>query len=215
MAQRDNLYRRLRGIYVLRIIVPVRYRALIGQREIHASTRTSHLANARAIAARLLKKWYVSLEEFRQVDKEKLRGNAPLLTDAGKISLTLFCESFGVGLEAVVLASEGKIRSRIEHFVELMGDLTLGELNRDVVKDYVTKMQNMPCNLYLMRRKYKISDTQKLIEIALADGQPVMSRDAIGGHIESLGSMLKWAKSERYLLITLLRMCCSAPCDDA
>lgn len=60
-------------------------------------------------------------------------------------------------------------------------------------------MQNMPGNLYLMRRKYKISDTQKLIEIALADGQPVMSRDAIGRHIESLGSMLKWAKSERYL----------------
>lgn len=99
----------------------------------------------------------------------------------------------------IKLASEGKIRSRIEHFVEIMGDLTLGELNRDVVKDYVTKMQNMPGNLYLMRRKYKISDTQKLIEIALADGQPVMSRDAIGRHIESLGSMLKWAKSERYL----------------
>ena len=376
MAQRYNLYRRSSGIYVLRITVPVRYRALIGQREIHSSTRTTHLANARVIAARLLEKWYASLEEFRQLDKEKIRGNAPLLAGAGKISLSLFCESFGVELETVIqhllannvpvycfaegrtafqiedyteverednggfvlnnleqkgiegvirgyvrlfhssyafkqllehgytdegafrtngdnrlsiwlmdfpgvrldasslfinnvqaenlrsiwdkafaksasaiptlpiapavaatalpvaattnpycnptyesmtvsklleaflvykntgdfkLASEGKIRSRIEHFTEIMGDLTLGELNRDVVKDYVTKMQNMPGNLYLMRRKYKISDTHKLIEIALADGQPVMSRDAIGRHIESLGSMLKWAKSERYL----------------
>lgn len=377
MAQRDNLYRRPSGLYVLRITVPVRYRALIGQREIHASTRTTQLANARAIAARLLDKWYASLEEFRQVDKEKIRGNAPLLAGAGKISLTLFCESFGVGLETVVqhlladnvplyalvsnqrgfliddfstlerdpdthgfvlnnvahygaeaavnghmqlyqaqfalvelmngrkvevtafranngnplslwlldlpgvtleasslfinnvqaeklrsiwdrafaksvsaiptlpiatavaatalpvaattnpycnptyesmtvsklleaflvykntgdfkLASEGKIRSRIEHFTEIMGDLSLGELDRDVVKDYVNKMQNMPGNLYLMRRKYKISDTHKLIEKALVDGQPVMSRDAIGRHIESLGSMLKWAKNERYL----------------
>ncbi|MDE1645500.1 site-specific integrase [Klebsiella pneumoniae] len=377
MAQRDNLYRRPSGIYVLRITVPVRYRALIGQREIHASTRTTHLANARAIAARLLEKWYVSLEEFRQVDKEKIRGNAPLLTGAGKISLTRFCESFGVGLESVVqhllaanvplyalvsnqrafliddfstldrdpdthgfvlnnvahdgaeaavngymqlyqpqfalvellngrkveatafranngnplslwlldlpgvtlnasslfinnvqaeklrsawdkaltkseptlsslpcapvgvtpaipaaatinpycnptyasmtvsalleaflvykntgdikLASEGKIRSRIEHFTEIMGEMSLSELDREVVKDYVNRMQNMPGNLYLMRRKYKISDTQKLIEIALADGQPVMSRDGIGRHIESLGSMLKWAKNERYL----------------
>lgn len=102
MAQRDNLYRRPSGIYVLRITVPIRYRALIGQREIHASTRTTHLANARAIAARLLEKWYASLEEFRQVDKDKIRGNAPLLTGAGKISLALFCESFGVGLETVV-----------------------------------------------------------------------------------------------------------------
>ena len=97
------------------------------------------------------------------------------------------------------LASEGKIRSRIEHFTEIMGDLSLGELDRDVVKDYANKMQNMPGNLYLMRRKYKIYDTHKLIEKALVDGQPVMSRDAIGRHIESLGSMLKWAKSERYL----------------
>ncbi|HDL6874103.1 TPA: site-specific integrase [Yersinia enterocolitica] len=377
MVQRDNLYRRSSGIYVLRITVPVRYRALIGQREIHASTRTTLVANARAIAARLLDKWYASLEEFRQLDKEKIRGNAPLLAGAGKISLSLFCESFGVGLETVIqhlladnvplygfvanqrgfliddfsmlerdpdthgfvlnniahygaeaaingymqlyqpqfalmalqkglaveiaafranngnplalwlldlpgvtleasslfinnvqaeklrsiwdrafaksepalptlptapavvatalpaaattnpycnptyasmtvselldaflvykntgdikLATEGKIRSRIEHFTKIMGDLPLGELDRDVVKDYVTRMQNMPGNLYLLRRKYKISDTRKLIEKALADGRPVMSRDAIGRHIESFGSMLKWAKSERYL----------------
>lgn len=375
MSQRDNLYRRPSGIYVLRITVPVRYRALIGQREIHASTRTTHLANARAIAACLLEKWYASLEEFRQVDKEKIRGNAPLLTGAGKISLALFCDSFGVGVETVVqhlladnvplyalvsnqrgfliddfstlerdpdthgfvltniaydgaeaavngymqlyqpqfalvellngrevevtafranngnplslwlldlpgvtlnasslfinnvqaeklryvwdsalaaseptsttppkaptaalpaaatinpycnpmhasmtvsavleeflaykntgdikLASEGKIRSRIEHFTEIMGDMSLGELDREVVKDYVSRMQKMPGNLYLMRRKYKISDTRMLIERALADGQPVMSRDAIGRHIESLGSMFKWAKKVRYLL---------------
>ncbi|MDC9145094.1 hypothetical protein PSK87_03150 [Escherichia coli] len=102
MAQRDNLYRRSSGIYVLRITVPVHYHALIGQREIHASTRTTHLANARAIAARLLEKWYASLEEFKLVDKEKIRGNAPLLAGAGKISLALFCESFDVGLETVV-----------------------------------------------------------------------------------------------------------------
>ncbi|HIE4011811.1 TPA: DUF6538 domain-containing protein [Serratia marcescens] len=371
MAQRDNLYRRSSGIYVLRITVPVRYRALIGQREIHASTRTTRHANARAIAARLLEKWYTSLEEFRQMDKEKIRGNAPLLAGAGKISLKLFCESFGVELETVVqhllannvpvycfaegrtafqiedfteverednggfvlnnleqkgiegvirgyvkllqtsyalkqlleqgyteeaafrtnggnrlsiwlmdfpgvrldasslfinnvqaeslrsvwdkayaksesglpcfssvpalvsastnpycnpayinmtvselleafmtykntgdikLASEDKIRSRIEHFMEIMGDLKLGKLDRELVKDYVARMQKMPGNLYLMRRKYKVSETNKLIEKALADGQPVMSRDAIGRHIESLGSMLRWAKSERYLL---------------
>lgn len=376
MAQRYNLYRRSSGIYVLRITVPVRYRGLIGQREIHSSTRTTHLANARVIAARLLEKWYASLEEFRQLDKEKIRGNAPLLAGAGKISLSLFCESFGVELETVIqhllannvpvyyfaegrtafqiedyteverednggfvlnnleqkgiegvirgyvrlfhssyafkqllehgytdegafrtngdnrlsiwlmdfpgvrlnasslfinnvqaenlrsiwdkafaksasaiptlpiapavtatalpvaattnpycnptyesmtvselldaflvykntgdikLATEGKIRSRIEHFTKIMGDLPLGELDRDVVKDYVTRMQNMPGNLYLLRRKYKISDTRKLIEKALADRRPVMSRDAIGRHIESFGSMMKWAKSERYL----------------
>ena len=46
MAQRDNLYRRPSGIYVLRITVPVRYRALIGQREIHASIKASSTRGA-------------------------------------------------------------------------------------------------------------------------------------------------------------------------
>ncbi|HDL8331269.1 site-specific integrase [Yersinia enterocolitica] len=378
MAQRYNLYRRSSGIYVLRITVPVRYRALIGQREIHSSTRTTHLANARVIAARLLEKWYASLEEFRQLDKEKIRGNAPLLAGAGKISLSLFCESFGVELETVIqhllannvpvycfaegrtafqiedyteverednggfvlnnleqkgiegvirgyvrlfhssyafkqllehgytdegafrtngdnrlsiwlmdfpgvrldasslfinnvqaenlrsiwdkalaksepelpvlscvpalvsapvspivvvtnpfcnpiyaaktisevlekfigykktgdfkLASENKIRSRIAHFIEVMGDLTLADLDRDVVKDYVVKMQNMPGNLYLMRRRYDAEDFNQLIEKALAADEPKMTKDAIERHIASMGAMLEWARKETYLI---------------
>ncbi|MBQ5182130.1 site-specific integrase [Klebsiella variicola] len=373
MAQRGNLYRRPSGIYVLRITVPVRYRALIGQREIHASTRTTHLANAKAIATRLLEKWYASLEEFKQVDKEKIRGNAPLLAGAGKISLALFCESFDVGLETVVphlladniplyafvdsqrgfliddftaidrdpdthgfvlndvahygteamvngymqiymplhalkelkkglsteitafratngnplalwlldlpgvtvdssslfinnvqaeklrsmwdkafaksepelppvpavvppppvvitnpycnplfasktvseilekfiehkntgdlkLASEDKIRSRIAHFIDVMGNLTLGELDRDVVKVYVAKMQKMPGNLYLMRRRYVAEDLNQLIEKALTAGEATMTKDAIERHITALGAMLEWARRETWLI---------------
>lgn len=373
MAQRGNLYRRPSGVYVLRITVPVRYRALIGQREIHASTRTTHLANAKAIATRLLEKWYASLEEFKQVDKEKIRGNAPLLAGAGKISLALFCESFDVGLQTVVphlladniplyafvdsqrgfliddftaidrdpdthgfvlndvahygseamvngymqiymplhalnklekglsteitafratngnplalwlldlpgvtvdssslfinnvqaeklrsmwdkafaksepelppvpavvppppvvitnpycnplfasktvsevlekfiehkntgdlkLASEDKIRSRIAHFIDVMGNLTLGELDRDVVKVYVAKMQKMPGNLYLMRRRYAAEDLNQLIEKALAAGEVTMTKDAIERHITALGAMLEWARRETWLI---------------
>ena len=54
MAQRNNLYRRSSGIYVLRITVPVRYRAQLGRREIHASTRTTDQSTAKAVACRLL-----------------------------------------------------------------------------------------------------------------------------------------------------------------
>lgn len=66
----------------------------------------------------------------------------------------------------IKLASEDKIRSRIEHFMEIMGDLKLGKLDRELVKDYVARMQKMPGNLYLMRRKYKILETDTLIEKA-------------------------------------------------
>ncbi|HHL2458034.1 TPA: tyrosine-type recombinase/integrase [Yersinia enterocolitica] len=373
MAQRDNLYRRRSGIYVLRITVPARYRFLIGQREIHVSTSTTNLRQAKSVANGLLCAWNECLGGVTQMNQSTLEGSVAVTVNQGMVSIALLCKQFNVELEPVILhllernipvfclaeghkgfffedytelerdpdtggfvlndllsrgneslmcgyaalfhprnaltelllkgyaeetafktqasggqavwlvdfpgirleaqslfvnkvraeslrflqksslstmfaalpvfpaktisqskspispfcnpvyadmsvsnlleaflmykntgdiklASEGKIRSRIEHFTEIMGDLPLGELEREVVKDYVAKMQNMPGNLYLMRRKYKISDTRKLIEKALADGQPVMSRDAIGRHIESLGSMLKWAKSERYLL---------------
>ncbi|KHD34475.1 hypothetical protein NA32_09900 [Streptococcus hongkongensis] len=64
------------------------------------------------------------------MDKEKIRGNAPLLAGAGKISLKLFCESFGVELETVVqhlLANnvpvycfaEGRTAFQIEDFTEV------------------------------------------------------------------------------------------------
>lgn len=57
MAQRDNLYRRSSGIYVVRIAVPARYRLYTGQREIHASTETNDIRKARAIAVGLLAVW--------------------------------------------------------------------------------------------------------------------------------------------------------------
>lgn len=47
MAQRDNLYCRSSGIYVLRVTVPVRYRALIVLREIHASIVVSRRLSKR------------------------------------------------------------------------------------------------------------------------------------------------------------------------
>lgn len=374
MAQRDNLYRRQSGIYVLRITVPTRYRFLIGQREIHVSTSTTNLRQAKSVASGLLCAWNECLGGVTQMNQSILEGSIPVVVNQGMVSIALLCRQLDVDPESIILhllernipvyclaeghkgfffedytrlerepdtggfvlndlvfrgeervmsgyavlfqprnalkelllkgyteetafkmlasggraiwlvdfpgirleakslfvnkvqaeslrfiwksalstavaippaasvvaavslnkvpaspycnpayadmavselreafliykntgdiklASEGKIRSRIEHFIEIMGDLPLGKLDRDVVKDYVARMQNMPGNLYLMRRKYKITDIHKLIEKALADGQPVMTRDAIGRHIESLGSMLKWAKSERYLL---------------
>lgn len=69
MAQRNNLYRRSSGIYVLRLTVPVRFRLLLGQREIHASTASSNPAQARAVACGLLGLWDQCLSELEMVDR--------------------------------------------------------------------------------------------------------------------------------------------------
>jgi hypothetical protein len=37
-----------------------------------------------------LEKWYASLEEFKQVDKEKIPGNAPLLAGLAKSAWLCF-----------------------------------------------------------------------------------------------------------------------------
>ncbi|MGU7802261.1 integrase, partial [Escherichia coli] len=58
----------------------------------------------------------------------------------------------------------------------------------------------MPSNLYLMQRRYAAEDLDQLIEKALDAGESLMTKDAIGRHMASLGSMLKWACKENYLI---------------
>jgi len=101
MAQRDNLYRRSSGIYVVRIAVPARYRLYTGQREIHASTETNDIRKARAIAALLLAVWQRCLGEYQKLDREKLVSSAPALAGEGMISLAEFCGLTSASLQQV------------------------------------------------------------------------------------------------------------------
>ncbi|HHL4039874.1 TPA: DUF6538 domain-containing protein, partial [Klebsiella pneumoniae] len=101
MAQRDNLYRRSSGIYVVRIAVPARYRLYTGQREIHASTETNDIRKARAIAAGLLVVWQRCLGEYQELDREKLVSSAPALAGEGMISLAEFCGLTSASLQQV------------------------------------------------------------------------------------------------------------------
>jgi hypothetical protein len=73
VTQRNNLYRRPSGIYVLRITVPVRYRAQLGQREIHTSTRTTDQSAAKAGVERL-GCWARARRKF--VEAQNVRGKA-------------------------------------------------------------------------------------------------------------------------------------------
>ena len=51
-----------------------------------------------------------------------------------------------------------------------------------------------------MQRRYAAEDLDQLIEKALDAGESLMTKDAIGRHMASLGSMLKWACKENYLI---------------
>ena len=102
VTQRNNLYRRSSGIYVLRITVPARYRAQLGQREIHASTQTTDHSAAKAVALHLLARWHSCMSELNLVNETKVIEGSPLLTGAGFISIQDFCETFEVAAKLVL-----------------------------------------------------------------------------------------------------------------
>ena len=96
MTQRNNLYRRSSGIYVLRITVPARYRVQLGQREIHTSTRTTDLSSAKAVASHLIARWHSCISELKKVNETKVIEGSPLLAGPGLISIQDFCDTFEV-----------------------------------------------------------------------------------------------------------------------
>ena len=101
MTQRNNLYRRPSGIYVLRITVPARYRVQLGQREIHASTRTTDQSAAKAVACRLLDHWNSYLSEL-EMGQSGLPEVGKVSKSKGVISVSELSSACGVRVEQVL-----------------------------------------------------------------------------------------------------------------
>ncbi|KAJ9434351.1 Phage integrase family protein [Candidatus Pantoea symbiotica] len=104
MSHRYNLYRRASGIYVVRISVPQRFRRYAGQCEIHTSTSTYHLQEAKQRATRLIAVWHQTLREYEELDYQTLKDCAPLLTGKGMISLTNFSQAIKLPITQLIQA---------------------------------------------------------------------------------------------------------------
>lgn len=104
MSQRYKLYRRTSGIYVVRISVPQRFRRYAGQCEIHTSTGTHDLHEAKQKSTLLLTVWYQTLQEYEQLDYQSLNDCAPLLTGEGMISLSNFAQSVELPVAQLIQA---------------------------------------------------------------------------------------------------------------
>ncbi|EPT8921564.1 tyrosine-type recombinase/integrase [Cronobacter dublinensis] len=104
MSYRYKLYRRTSGIYVVRISVPQRFRRYAGQCEIHTSTGTHDLHEAKLKSALLLAVWYQTLREYEQLDYQTLSDCAPLLSGEGMISLSNFAQSIQLPVSQLIRA---------------------------------------------------------------------------------------------------------------
>lgn len=134
MTQRNNLYRRSSGIYVLRITVPACYRVQFGQREIHTSTRTTDLNAAKAVALHLMARWHSCISGLNQVNETKVVEGSPLLAGAGFISIQDFCETFEVAAGLVlqeVLNAKIEVVCRLNASIYRVDDYTIVERQED------------------------------------------------------------------------------------
>ncbi len=101
MTQRNNLYRRSSGIYVLRITVPARYRVQFGQREIHATTHSRDLYSAKAVACRLLDFWNSHLSELKMGESGLPEANV-LMARKAVVSISELSAAIGLPAEHVL-----------------------------------------------------------------------------------------------------------------
>lgn len=93
MSRASCLYRRPSGIYAVRLVVPVRLRSLLGQREIHASTGLRDWNAAKVAALKIQTRWR---EQFMTFDLEKLVAASPLLHGDGVISISEAANAIGL-----------------------------------------------------------------------------------------------------------------------
>ena len=107
MSMPDHLTRR-GGVWWVRLVVPVRLRAVAGRREFTRSCRTSDLQAAKAIAAMHLSMWrrqLLMLDPDMHIDFPKLLAPAPALALVDSCTLE-DAEAFGIHRD-VILKSPG------------------------------------------------------------------------------------------------------------
>ena len=80
----------------------------------------------------------------------------------------------------------------LEFFIFVMGDLKIGEINREIAGDYFRILKQLPANLSKIA-KYK----NKSIEELITFGDEPQSEVTVSKKIERISTMFKWALDEK------------------
>lgn len=91
-----------------------------------------------------------------------------------------------------------RTRSMIGLFLEIMGDPTLGQIDRDFVRNYIQKLKRVPHHRDIAKKQHKTDDINKLIELCDSSIQK-MSNASISKHIEKLSQYCRWLSNEGLL----------------
>ena len=83
-------------------------------------------------------------------------------------------------------------------FVELMGDPTLAEVNRDLMRTYVERLKAVPKQAGRVRNRYGVQTYSDLIDKAAEAGLPLLSELTVTDHGQRMSELFGWAVKEDY-----------------
>lgn len=183
------LYRRPSGIYAVRIVIPLRLRALVGKGEVHTSTGLRDLGAAKLAALKIQCHWR---EKLMVLDIHRLAGAGPLFHGEGLISISEAARA--MGLSDATLLTELR-NEKADVFTQAMNwnGWHLTDL-WDVERDYD--------NSFVLNHVEKIGEPQTLSSTARAfDAQVTISALlTVGTATESIfrlsGSAAFWVATE-------------------
>lgn len=99
-------------------------------------------------------------------------------------------------------STNGQNRHMLGLFVELMGDPILGDIDRELVREYMARVAAVPHNSNRLRgpgKKYHGVDIQGLIKAAGADGLELMGAERAGRYVQKIGGAFKWAVKSGFM----------------
>jgi integrase len=119
-------------------------------------------------------------------------------TSDSTISITKLFEEYE---REMVAGKRWRDKTRLEHkamlgaFVELMGDLPAGELNKAKARDYKTQLQKYPVN----RHKDPRYRDKTISEIRALKKVDALSVTTVNNHLIKISGMARWAVDQGYL----------------
>ncbi|MCX7278127.1 MAG: hypothetical protein NTZ15_12525 [Burkholderiales bacterium] len=84
-------------------------------------------------------------------------------------------------------------------FIEAMGDLALGKIDRSTIKAYHSKLQEIPTNLHRVKNKHPTLDLDGLIKLAAQEGLELIREARANVYAEKMGEAFVWAKVNGYM----------------
>lgn len=99
-------------------------------------------------------------------------------------------------------ATLGQNRRMHGLFIELMCDPVLGDIDRELVREYMERVAGVPHDSNRLRgpgKKYQGADIQGLIKVAGADGLELIGPLRAGRYVQKIGEAFKWAVKSGYM----------------